>query len=130
MHFQSSFVGPVIASQQRNVYFRNERWWLISEPSSLLRVSGTSFESTIAFKPKTLFQIGAMPFKTNRWWVPKPKQAPEFFAVGHVKPARTEVEGFQIFHVADNANQVEKLGLKTAHAEAFRYLLKTVSSIG
>lgn len=124
IHFQSSFAGPVIASQQRNVYFRNGRWWLISEPSSLLRISETTFESTLAFKPKALFQIGAMPCKANRWRVPESTHAPEFFAVGRVKPEKTEVDGFQVFHVADNANQVEKLGLKTAHAEALRYLLK------
>jgi hypothetical protein len=124
IHFRDSVAGPVNASVQENVYFRNGRWWLISEPTALLRLQGTLNESSLTLKPESMFQIGATPRENNRWRIPAPNEAPEFFVVGHAKPLEIVVDGFRIIYVADNSQRVAKLGLRTGHVAAFRYLLK------
>jgi len=124
IHFEDAAAGPVQAASQRCVFFREQRWWLISEPTSLLRLEGANEESTLRLQPNGMSHLGATPAGQNRWRVPAPGQAPEYFVVGHVKPQEFDIDGFRVCYVSDNARRVGQLRMQDRHAAAFRYLLK------
>lgn len=124
IHFQDSAAAPIQAASQQCVFLRDQRWWLISESTALLRLEGQNRESTIRLGPKDVFHLGAMPSGQDRWRIPAPGQAPEFFVVGHAKSQQKDIDGFRVFYVADNAQRIEHLGMQDRHTKAFRYLVK------
>ncbi len=122
--FRESTAGTIKASAQQSVFIRDIPWWLIAEPTALLRVKGATEESSLLLisEPQDLVRLGAMPWGDDRWRIPTPQDAPEFFVVGKVNPVEVVVDGFHVTYVADDGERVAGLGLQQSHAAAFRYL--------
>lgn len=124
VRFVTAQPGKVDASEQKSVYFPRGPWWLLSDPTSLLRLQGDMAPSTlsIVFAGTPMAQLGATAADNGRWRVPSLNNAPEFYVFGNLKSVEHKVDGFLIRHVADNIDQVQRLGLVQAQEAAWRYL--------
>ena len=117
--------SDVDASSQATRWFSSTGWTLLSEPTSLLRVAGSTQSLTISvINPQTAF--GATPIAENVWRIPSLNNAPEFFALGDVASRSVEVPPLHVRYVADNAARVEALGLEPLHERALGFLAGVV----
>ena len=124
VRFVTAQPGKVDASEQKSLYFSRARWWLLSEPTSLLRLQGDEGPSTLSidFKGGPMPQLGATAVANGRWRVPSLNNAPEFYAFGNIQMVEHKVDGFLVRHVADDIDRVRRLGLVQAQEAAWRYL--------
>lgn len=124
VRFVTAQPGQVEASEQKSVYFPTGPWWLLSDPTSLLRLQGDEAPSTLAivFSGTPMPQLGATAIDNGRWRVPSLNNAPEFYVFGNLKSVEHDVDGFLVRHVADNIDRVQRLGLVRAQEDAWRYL--------
>lgn len=124
VRFASARPWKVDASEQKSVHFPGPHWWLLSEPTALLRVQGDEAPSTlsIAFVGPAMPQLGATSAGGSRWRVPSVNNAPEFYVFGDIKAVEHRVDGFLVRHVADDIGRVQRLGLVEAQTAALRYL--------
>lgn len=124
VRFVTAQPGKVDASEQKSVYFPRGPWWLLSDPTSLLRLQGDEAPSTlsIVFASTPMPQLGATAIDNGGWRVPSLNNAPEFYVFGNLKTVEHKVDGFLIRHVADNIDRVQRLGLVRAQEAAWRYL--------
>lgn len=122
--FVAAQPGKIDASEQKSLYFPSARWWLLSEPTSLLRLQDDEAPSslTIGFVGKPMQQMGATATGNGRWRVPPVASAPEFYVFGNLKSVERRVDGVLIRHVADDIDRVQRLGLLQAQEDAWRYL--------
>jgi hypothetical protein len=116
--------GTVDVSKQASLYFERQRWWLLSEPTSLLRLDGGDKESTLAIANQA--GLGATPVGDGLWRVPSANNAPEFFILGTASAQTRRIGGLVVSHVADDPARVERLGLQAMHERAFAYLTAVV----
>jgi hypothetical protein len=114
--------NEVDASTQGTLWFASTGWTLLSEPTSLLRVSGLTDARTMAVK-HPLAALGATPIADGIWRIPSAKNAPEFFALGGVASHSIEIPPLRVRYVADNAARVQALGLETLHKRALEFLV-------
>jgi hypothetical protein len=124
VRFVTAQPGKVDASEQKSVCFPRGPWWLLSDPTSLLRLQGDKAPSTlsIVYAGAPMPQLGATAIGNGRWRVPSLNNAPEFYVFGNLKSVEHNVDGFLIRHVADNIARVQRLGLVRAQEDAWRYL--------
>lgn len=124
VRFVTAQPGKVDASEQKSVYFPRGPWWLLSDPTSLLRLQGDEAPSalSIVFSGTPMPQLGATAIDNGRWRVPSLNNAPEFYVFGNLKTVEHKVDGFLIRHVADDIDRVQHLGLVRAQEAAWRYL--------
>ena len=111
--------GTVDVSKQASLYFE-QGWWLVSEPTSLLRVEGDDTASKLTIGRNAGF--GATALGDGIWRLPSTNDAPEFFVLGNAAARPRTIDGFHVVHVADAADRVERLGLLKAHEAALGYL--------
>ncbi|AMC33198.1 hypothetical protein [Janthinobacterium sp. B9-8] len=123
IHAQSVLSGEVDSSEQKSVYFQNKKWWLLSEPTSLLRLDGDAEDSLTILGMDTQQQVGAMARSYGQWLVPS-AGAPEFYAFGNLALIRQQIGPFSVDYVADDAAEVARLQLPALHADALSYLAK------
>lgn len=109
----------VDSSEQKSVYFQDKKWWLLSEPTSLLRLDGQA-EDTLRIVGPGL-QQGAMAASAGQWRVPS-EGAPEYYAFGNLALSHQQLGPFSVDYVADDAAGVARLQLPVLHAKALRYL--------
>jgi hypothetical protein len=116
--------GKVDASAQESVHLPGGSWWLLSDPTSLLRLQGDEASSTltISFAGKPMAHLGATAADSGGWRVPSINNAPEFYVFGNLKSVEHKVDGFLVRHVADDLDRVQRLGLIRAQEDAWRYL--------
>lgn len=118
----SAVQGTVDASKQASLWFPDSQWWLLSEPTSLLR-SQDSAEGIVVLKTG----LGATSAGHGRWRLPSMNNAPEFFALGNFSTQTRQVGPFLVRHVADDPARVKRLGLEDMHARALRYLAGVIA---
>ncbi|TAK45960.1 MAG: hypothetical protein EPO27_09085 [Betaproteobacteria bacterium] len=120
--------GAVDVSKQASLLFENPRWFLLSEPTSLLRLVGDSRQSTLTVSAGSLqsIDLGATPAGKGRWRVPSTNNAPEFYVIGNIKPRTRSIGPFQVRYVADNPGRVDRLGLEAIHERALQYLVRVL----
>lgn len=120
--------GAFDASNQLSVFFSERRWWLFSEPTSLLRVAGDSRPALVTIRSASgpLLQAGATPNGKGAWRVPSAKGAPEFYAFGNIAVRERSVGNIKLRYVADDPELVAMLGLAAHHEAALGYLSKVL----
>lgn len=121
IYAQSVLNGSVNSSEQKSVYFQDKKWWLLSEPTSLLRLDGEA-EDTLSIVGVNV-QQGAMAAAAGQWRVPS-KGAPEYYAFGDLALSQQQIGPFSVDYVADDAAEVARLQLPALHADALSYLAK------
>ena len=114
------------ASEQRSLAIGQEPWFLLAEPTSLLRPQNTADAATLRAAPGSLRLAGATPVPPDAFRVPPVNSAPEFYLIGAVSPSRRTVGQFQVSYIADDAARVQELGLEALHATALHHLLQVV----
>jgi hypothetical protein len=119
----------VDASAQASLYFPEPGWWLLSEPTSLLRVSAAPAGRGLAVQftglPESARQTGGQPSAGGGWRVPPFGSAPEFYAFGVLHSHALDFETLQVTYVADDPAAIERLPLEPAHRSILKYLLDT-----
>lgn len=120
--------GAVDVSKQASLLFENPRWFLLSEPTSLLRVVGDTRGSTLSVSPGSpqTTDLGATPAGKGRWRVPSINNAPEFYVIGNIKTRTRSIGPLQVRYVADNPDRVDRLGLEAIHERALQYLVRVL----
>jgi hypothetical protein len=117
----------VDASEQESLFFENPGWWLLSEPTSLLRVSsaapGRDLDLQIIGEPSGTQQVGGAILSERSWRVPPLGSAPEFFAIGMLHSRALEMGALKVTYVFDDPLRVEQLPLETAHRRMLDRLL-------
>lgn len=118
--------GTVDVSKQASLVFTSPRWFLLSEPTSLLRIVDDTQRSTLSVSTGSARAkgLGATPAGEGRWRVPSTNNAPEFFVVGNIAPRTRSIGPFQVRYVADDSDRVDRLGLEAIHEQALQYLAR------
>ena len=116
----------VDASAQRTWAVGSRPWYLLAEPTSLLRPVDTDAATVIRAAPGSLPLLGATPVQPGAFRVPPATGAPEFYVVGRPRVSQRQVGAFTITDVADDASTVRWLGLQALHAKALNALLRAV----
>lgn len=126
--FQLAAPRTVDVSIQASVFFKPRGWWLLSEPTSLLRIKDDSRTSTLMVRGvgTALNQVGATPTGDGYWRVPSANNAPEFYAFGNIELSTRIVGPMAVQYVADDAKAVSELGLHAAHVAVLKYLATVV----
>lgn len=125
IYVQLGVNGSVDPSEQKSVYFQDEKWWLLSEPTSLLRLDGDGEDSLTILGMDTQQQVGAMALSSGQWRVPS-AGAPEFYAFGNLALSQQQIGPFSVEYVADDAAEVARLKLPSLHADTLSYLAKVL----
>ena len=118
--------GSTDASKQATLLFKNPRWLLLSEPTSLLRLvdDASGSASTITIRSGTAAALGATPTGQQSWRVPSANNAPEIFVVGDVSTRSRTIGPFEVRYIGDDAKRVDALGLEGLHEKALEYLAR------
>lgn len=120
--------GIADVSEQASLFFRQQGWTLLSEPTSLLRLEGDLLPSTLSIATQSGRHalLGATSVGETIWRVPSTNNAPEFFVVGKVNARTRNVGPFHVRYVADDLTRVERLALEAVHERALRYLARVL----
>ena len=122
IHFADTAKGSQAANTQQCTFFRENTWWLVAEPTAILRLDGSMDVARLVIQPDSLGPTGATDLGNGQWRIPPGDEAPEFYVVGNDHCEERIVDGFRIRYVSDNADRVSALGLLDAHGKAFHYL--------
>lgn len=118
--------GGADASLQRSLYFPDAGWWLLSEPTSLLRLAETADAPSLALRVEGVSGpdaiAGATPVGEGRWRLPPVGSAPEFFAFGALSLQRHDLGRLHATYVIDDPARFERLPLLDMHRQALGYL--------
>jgi hypothetical protein len=116
----------VDTSLQRSLVFSGGDWWLLSEPTSLLRISGPDRESMLRVRfeglPESSRIAGATRVEQGVWRLPGLNHAPEFFAFGNLVLEQHDVGRLQATYVIDDQDRFGRLNLPALHRQALAYL--------
>ncbi|MCD6026338.1 MAG: hypothetical protein K0R08_857 [Solimicrobium sp.] len=120
IRFDPALQGNVNAYEQRSLFFADRPWWLLSEQTSLLRSENEKEPIRVSVHIKgDKFQ----PNPKQSWLVPAKDSAPGFYAFGELAEISRTHGNVTVHHVADNANRIKRLGLISAHEQAFNYMV-------
>ena len=114
-------------SKQRTLAVGPGPWFLLAEPTSILRPVGLSEPSSIEDPANSDHLVGARPLASGRFWVPALNSAPEFYVLGPAATVERAIGNFHVTYVADDPGRVGRLGLDSLHAKALSYLSAVVS---
>ncbi len=118
--------NAVDASKQMSVYFAGRQWWLLAEPTSLLRVdpSGDSSDTPLRIEglERTAKQVGAVAMGDGAWRVPPGGSAPEFYVFGSLEVRTHQMGTVRTTYVLDDAARFDRLPIAESHAFALEYL--------
>lgn len=113
------------AAAQASLHFPEPGWWLLSEPSALLRVEGALSQTDLPLAIEGLAE-GHVVLGGRRqgagWRVPSVDHAPEFFVFGALQQRHGTVGTVEVTHVVDDVARFERLPLVDLHAQALAYL--------
>jgi hypothetical protein len=118
--------SAVDASGQRTLHFADRGWWLLSEPTSLLRIDHVDAPGELTLQilaaDREIEQIGATAVDGGHWRVPPPSSAPEFYAVGNLELQSHGIGPLQATYVIDDPQRFARLPLPALHAAALGHL--------
>lgn len=106
------------ASKQRTLLLGPAPWFVLAEPTGLLRPHNVSVGGTLSVA-KGLGQV-------TMHRVPSVDRAPEFYAIGDIKPSLRRLGPLQVRYFSDRPDRTEALGLEARHAAVLAYLLRVV----
>lgn len=116
----------VDSSLQKSLYFSDTRWWLLSEPTSLLRLSGNEGDERLSLRIEGLLSpdstAGATRLEDGSWRLPSVDSAPEFFAVGNLSLQSHDLGRMRTTYVIDDLDRFQRLPLLDMHRQALAYL--------
>jgi hypothetical protein len=116
------------ASEQRTLEIgQEEPWFLLAEPTALLRPHNTEGAMQIRAAPDTGWLRGATQVQKGYFRLPSSNNAPEFYVLGASTLTHRKLGQFDITYTADSPAVVSRLGLEALHATAFSYLSSVVS---
>ena len=119
--------GQSLASDQASLLIAN-RWVLLSEPSSFLRLADDKTSSSLKIETRSGQSIGfgATALDNAHWRVSSTNNAPEFFIIGDVAARTRAIGPFEVRYVSDDPSRVERLGLESLHERALSYLAEVL----
>ena len=118
--------GGADPSKQRTLAVGSGPWFLLAEPTSLLRPLGRSGPSSISDTSRSDRLVGATPVGSDHYEVPAANHAPEFYVLGPAAVVERTVGDFDVTYVADEPSRVRRLRLDQLHAKALSYLSAVV----
>jgi hypothetical protein len=126
IELDQAVANGVDTSMQRSLVFAEPAWWLLSEPTSLLRISGPDEESILRLKipglPDNHQVAGASLVEEGVWRLPGINQAPEFFAFGELITEHHDIGRLKATYVIDDQARFQRLNLQALHSQALAYL--------
>jgi hypothetical protein len=117
----------VDASEQASLFFADPGWWVLSEPTSLLRVSNATPGQDLGLRVVGLAvdaqqAVGAVR-PDGSWRVPPIGSAPEFYAFGALQTRALEMGALRVSYVFDDPVRVEAMPLASGHRRMLDHLL-------
>jgi hypothetical protein len=126
IELDQAVANGVDTSLQRSLVFAEPAWWLLSEPTSLLRISGPDEESLLRLRitglPDNHQIAGASQVEEGVWRLPGINHAPEFFAFGELVTEHHDIGRLKATYVIDDQARFQRLNLPVLHAQALAYL--------
>ncbi len=121
------------ASRQQTIYFEQAAWWLLSEPSSLLRVTGAGEDVARSLRIDT--GDSSLDVKGRRsagseldLYVPPTTSAPEFHVLGSPNTQRHHFGPLVVDYALDDPARVAELPLAEAHVAMLGFLLELLGA--
>ncbi len=128
IELQAAEPNRVDAAQQASLYFEADGWWLLSEPTALLRLYGENQAATLPLIVDGLADnhqlVGGQRLGEQAWRLPPLNSAPEFFAFGALALRSSQIGVMTITHVVDDAERFARLPLIELHGQALAYLTR------
>lgn len=123
IRFTEGIPNSVDVSRQESIYFPDQGWWLLSEPTSLLRIDDMDSQESVLVITEldSLPQLGATQMGKNRWRIPPIGSAPEFYVIGNVYTENYQHGIIHSVYVIDDPERFSKLPLVELHASALEY---------
>ncbi len=126
-------VDGLDASRQQTVYFQEANWWLLSEPSSLLRVTGAGEDVARSMRIETgdssLDVMGRRAAGSEAdLHVPPTTSPPEFHVIGSRATERHSFGQLVVDYVLDDPERVAELPLAEAHVAMLGFLLELLKA--
>jgi hypothetical protein len=123
---EEAMPNGVDSSLQKSLYFSDMRWWLFSEPTSLLRLSSAKGGELPSLRIEGLASsdsiAGATQLEDGSWRLPPISSAPEFFAFGKLSLQRHNLERMHTTYVVDDLDRFQRLPLLDMHERVLGYL--------
>jgi hypothetical protein len=115
----------VNAAGQSTWHFAGSGWWLLSEPTSLLRLSQPGDAVPLSLRIEGLPDggqvIGATRVGGDVWRVPPMGSAPEFYAFGDLATQSHDFDRVHATYVLDDASRFARLPLLDLHRGVLAY---------
>ncbi len=123
---EDATANEVDSSRQTSLYFPSTGWWLLSEPTSLLRLDDTDDDTVHSLRIEGLSGTdsiaGATQLADGSWRLPPIGSAPEFFAFGTLSLQNHELGRMRTTYVIDDVDRFQRLPLLDMHSKALSYL--------
>jgi hypothetical protein len=122
----------VIVSAQASLYFKGPDWWLVSEPTSLLRVEGMREAGTLTVKSPNNSRTASSTSVAdgNARLVPATNNAPEFYAFGAFASKSLRLNGLVVTYVIDDPVRFARYDIAGPHHRVLNYLATVVGMTG
>lgn len=113
------------AADQSTLHFADVGWWLLSEPTSLLRPDPLDGSVPLSLRvegvPGSDAVIGATKAGERHWRVPPVSHAPEFYVFGTPKTQTHDFGRLQATYVIDDEARFRTLPLLDLHRQTLEY---------
>lgn len=121
------------ASRQLTTYFPEGAWWLLSEPSSLLRVTGTAEDAPRSLRITSADDVATVagrraPGSDAHLHVPQLSSPPEFHVIGSPASQRHALGPLTVDYVLDDPARTADIPLADAHLPMLRFLLQALEA--
>ena len=122
----------VVASAQSSLYFAKPAWWLVSEPTALLRPEGMREAGTLALiGPQNSRAAGSVTAAGRRArLVPAGNQAPEYYALGAFPSQILHLDGMRVTYIVDDPARFSAIDVAGAHHRLLHYLAGVTGAEG
>lgn len=118
-------VDAVNAAGQSTLYFAGSGWWLLSEPTSLLRLGPLDDAVSLSLRIEGVAHgdgvVGATGVGGNAWRVPPMGSAPEFYAFGELATQSHDFGRLHSTYVLDDESRFGQLPLLELHRGVLAY---------
>lgn len=115
------------ANEQRTLVLGSPSWYLLSEPTSILRPQNVDDQTATIENPLNPdLLLGATQVNDHEYLVPSANNAPEFYVLGTPAQFTQRWRMLTLTHISDSPEQFKQLNLKNLHSQALNYLLTVV----
>lgn len=115
------------ANEQRTLVLGSPPWYLLSEPTSILRPQNVDDQTATIENPlNPNLLLGPTQVNNYEYLVPSAKNAPEFYVLGTPAQSTQRWRMLTLTHISDSPEQFKLLDLKNLHSQALNYLITVV----